>query len=192
MNLSTLAPYIDKNLDLQTIKQNLNLYTTILLEWNQTHNLTGAQSAQDIQKNIIDSLYPLCFLRDFELCLDVGSGAGFPAIALAIAKPKQEFILSEPRAKRAAFLLFVKQKLKLHNIHIEKKSIQEIHTKADLITSRAVMPTSKLLHLCSKNLTHNGYYLLYKGELSATLPNNLKSQIFKRDERIYLYIKGEI
>ena len=143
-------------------------------------------------KNIIDSLYPLCFLRDFELCLDVGSGAGFPAIALAIAKPKQEFILSEPRAKRAAFLLFVKQKLKLHNIHIEKKSIQEIHTKADLITSRAVMPTSKLLHLCSKNLTHNGYYLLYKGELSATLPNNLKSQIFKRDERIYLYIKGEI
>ncbi len=187
-------------LDSKTTMQKFQEYAKILLEWNQIHNLSGANSAKEIESNILDSIYPLLFIEDFQTCLDVGSGAGFPAIPLAIAKPKSNFILTEPRQKRSSFLLFIKSKLGLPNIQIHKSRIEQIDVKANLITSRAVMPTDKLISLCAKNLGDFGYYLLYKGEDSSAIPLDLESflpsfnlttQTIRYNARVYLYIKGE-
>lgn len=75
-----------------------------LLKWNKIHNLSGASSAESVKENIFDSLYPLKFIDDFTSCMDIGSGGGFPALPLAIAKPQAQFYLIEPRTKRVAFL----------------------------------------------------------------------------------------
>ena len=183
-------------LDSKATMQKLQAYTKILLEWNQIHNLSGANSTKEVESNILDSIYPLLFIEDFKTCLDVGSGAGFPAIPLAITKPKSNFILTEPRQKRYSFLLFIKSKLNLPNIQIHKSKIEQINTKADLITSRAVMPTQKLIYLCANNLGDSGYYLLYKGLdssalplFSPLLPFNLTAQTIRYNNRVYLYIK---
>ncbi|MBH0275885.1 class I SAM-dependent methyltransferase, partial [Helicobacter pylori] len=79
-------------------------YARILLEWNQTHNLSGAKRLSELEPQITDALKPLEFIKDFKSCLDIGSGAGLPAIPLALEKPEAKFILLEPRIKRAAFL----------------------------------------------------------------------------------------
>ncbi|OOQ39407.1 RsmG family class I SAM-dependent methyltransferase, partial [Helicobacter pylori] len=55
-------------------------YACILLEWNQTHNLSGARNLSELEPQITDALKPLEFIKDFKSCLDIGSGAGLPAI----------------------------------------------------------------------------------------------------------------
>ncbi len=188
-DIEAIVPFMEIGKDEALAK--LESYSDLLLEWNQTHNLTGAKSKPKVQENILDSLYPLSFLESFEICIDVGSGAGFPGLCLAIARPNARFILTEPRVKRYAFLNFIKQHLGLENVEVKKEFAQNLTTKADLITSRAVMETTKLIALCSQILKNNGYYLLYKGVDSAPQSQKLDStKIFRRDCRIYLYIKG--
>lgn len=128
MNLSTLAPYIDKNLDLQTIKQNLNLYTTILLEWNQTHNLTGAQSAQDIQKNIIDSLYPLCFCEILSYALMSEVGLDFLRLRLLSLNQSKNLSLASHAPKEQRFC-YLSSKNSNSTISTSKKNPSKKYTQ---------------------------------------------------------------
>lgn len=174
-----------------TLKR-FSLYTKILLEWNKTHNLSGVYNEASVYKNIFDSIYPLKFVQCFKHCIDVGSGAGFPAIALAICLPQSDFILVEPRIKQTSFLQNLIVELKLYNVKIEKCLVQELVLKegwADLITSRAVMESIKLMEITKKFLTKNGYYLFYKG---SRLKSELKcktEECVHREERVYFYRK---
>ena len=76
-------------------------FKSLLKEWGRVHNLTSPASLNDsdIEGNIIDSLYPLKFLNHFDSFADVGTGAGYPGLILAIAKPDISCTLIEPRAK---------------------------------------------------------------------------------------------
>ncbi|HHB94055.1 MAG TPA: 16S rRNA (guanine(527)-N(7))-methyltransferase RsmG, partial [Campylobacterales bacterium] len=82
-------------------------FSTFLMEWNAIHNLTGAKTRGEIFANIEDSLYPTKFIDTPSSILDVGTGAGFPGLILAIAYPNARVVLCEPRNKRASFLKFV-------------------------------------------------------------------------------------
>lgn len=100
-------------------------FTSLLKEWGKVHNLTSPASLNDndIEANIIDSIYPLKFLNPFDSFADVGTGAGYPGLILAIAKPEISCTLIEPRAKRAAFLNYAKNILGLKKVQvIQKKS----------------------------------------------------------------------
>jgi len=68
----------------------LERFASLLNEWNQIHNLTGAKTVDAIYVNIVDSLYPLTFIEKPKTLLDVGTGAGFPGLVLAIALPSTE------------------------------------------------------------------------------------------------------
>ena len=113
------------NFDLTTqANQALESYAKLLLEWNEIHSLSGARDLESIYKNIQDSLYPLEFLgetlRSKTKLFDVGSGNGFPAVALGIALGI-EVVLCEPNAKKAAFLQNLKSQLGLKKFMILRK-----------------------------------------------------------------------
>lgn len=170
----------------------LEVYAHELLKWNQIHNLTGASSIESVEENIFDSLYPLKFIDDFNSCMDIGSGGGFPALPLAIAKPNAQFILIEPRNKRAAFLQNIIAILKLNNAKVYTMSIEQVLisevNNLDLITSRAVMDTKALMQLSRKFLNNEGYFLLYKGtNFRQEMPSMSVEECFTRENRIYYY-----
>ncbi len=171
-------------------------YIALLQQWGKIHNLTASLKDEEIINNIVDSVYPLKFIDSFESLADVGTGAGYPGMLLAIARPESKVVLVEPRAKRVAFLNFVKSVLKLENVSIEQKRIEQLQDyRFDTITSRAVTNTTLLLELTSHLKDENTQYLFYKGSLceEEIKDANVKNaKVFKVGEhRNYLYMNNE-
>lgn len=154
--MNILATY---NVSRETIKT-LKNYEALVLEWNERFNLISKSSVDFIwDRHILDSLQLYEFLDDKAKSLyDFGSGAGFPAIVLAIIakekNPDLKITLIESIKKKAIFLNEVKNKLEL-NIEIINDRIENIDkTNIDIITSRAMASLDKLLEyskpFCSK------------------------------------------
>ena len=163
-----------------------------LLEWNKIHNLTGATTKEEVEKNIADSLEGLRYIEiKPKIALDIGTGAGFPGLILAMAMPDTKWYLIEPRKKRAAFLNYIKSLLGLHNIEVIQKRIEELAPfKVDLITSRAVMKTKDLLQLVRDFIKEDTTLLLYKGENAKNELKNLQNYaIYENGKRRYVIIK---
>lgn len=119
------------------------LYLERLIHYQKQTNLTGFNSPEDIVTNLcIDSLQ---ILRAHALkgpVLDVGTGAGFPAIPIKIVCPHLEMLLVEPRTKRYAFLRLIERDLGLENIQIFRSKIESVPVPKTLGTaiSKALMP----------------------------------------------------
>ena len=169
-------------------------YIDLLLKYNKVHRLSGAKNIQEVEKNIEDSLYPLKFLdlTNIKEVVDIGTGAGFPGMILAIALPDIHFTLVEPLMKRTAFLHLVKSTYDLQNVTILTERVEDIEPfEADLITSRAVAKTDMLLDLAKSFITNRTEILFYKGEnVFNEVSKDMNYEIIKRDKRYYLYIKG--
>ena len=124
-------------------------------EWNQRMNLTAIRERDaQITKHLLDSLSVQPFLRG-ERILDVGTGAGFPGLPLAIVNPALQFTLLDATAKKLKFIEHVASLLALPNV-------QTVHTRAenyrpgqrfDIVVSRAVGPVEQFVkwagHLCA-------------------------------------------
>ena len=171
------------------------VFIKLLQQWGMVHNLSGRLSKNDINENILDSLYPLNFIEKYESFADIGTGAGYPGLILAIALRDTKSYLIEPRIKRVSFLNFVKASLKLENLTVICNRVEKVKDlQVDLITSRAVTNTSLLLDITKNIKKENSSYLFYKGsmleeELEIAKINNYK--IVNRNDRNYLYIKGK-
>ncbi len=169
-------------------------YSNLLLKYNKVHRLSGAKNIQEVEKNIEDSLYPLNFLdiTNMKEIVDIGTGAGFPGMILAIALPNIHFTLVEPLMKRTAFLHLVKSTYDLQNVTILTQRIEDIEPfEADLITSRAVAKTDLLLDLAKTFITNKTEIVFYKGEnVFNEVSKEMNYEIIRRDKRYYLYIKG--
>jgi len=192
-----LAQYLDKEeiaLDAQSIVK-LENFASLLHEWNQVHNLTGAKTIDAIYGNIVDSLYPILFIKKPQTLLDVGTGAGFPGLVLAIALPGTQVVLAEPLKKRVSFLKYAAIDLELLNVKVEPKRVEHIeHEAFDIITSRAVINTKLLLDLTSRISDAHTEYLFYKGsrvfDEIEDVQHQLDYDIVQKNQRNYLYIKG--
>ena len=177
-------------------------FISLLQKWGKVHNLSGRLSKEDIEENIVDSIYPLSFIDDFdhyESFADIGTGAGYPGFILSMAKPNMKAYLIEPRIKRVAFLNFVKNSLGLNNIEVIGKRVEVIEDlKVDLITSRAVTNTKLLLDITKNISKEDSSYLFYKGShLTEELKQEIEESrldnytIVNRKDRNYLYLKGK-
>ena len=169
-------------------------YSELLLQYNKIHRLSGAKNSVEVLANIEDSLYPQNFIDFSSLSqvVDIGTGAGFPGMILAINFPDVHFTLVEPLQKRTAFLHLVKSTYNLQNVTIESARIEDVEPfEADLITSRAVAKTEFLLALAKNFISKKTQFLFYKGEgVLDEVDAHMQYEIIARGKRNYLYIKG--
>lgn len=166
-------------------------YKTLLEKWNKIHNLTGAKTLQQIDAFIVDAIIPVTFLPSVKKAMDIGTGAGFPGMILAIAMPQTHFTLVEPLSKRASFLQFVKADLGLENVDVKALRAEQLKSEPyDLITSRAVTDTEMLLKLSKPFCREGSLLLFYKGEkVYDEIDETLDYTIIEAENRHYLLIK---
>jgi 16S rRNA (guanine527-N7)-methyltransferase len=161
-----------------------------LFKWNKIHNLTGAKDENTIDEFIYDAIYPITFLPKCKNLLDIGTGAGFPGLILAMGLPETEVTLVEPLAKRASFLQFIKADLGLSNVKVVQKRVQDMPSEIfEIVTSRAVIDTNMLLELSKGFRNKDSKLLFFKGErVYDEVNKDLKYKIIKRENRHYLLI----
>ena len=143
------------NLDLSEEGLDLLLrYLAELLKWRQKVNLIARDTPepQVVENHFLDSLSLLPLLQGPDVhLLDVGSGAGFPGLALACVLPQARFTLVEPRLKRVSFLRHVIRTLGLKNVEVVADRIEphlhEWQGRFTHITSRAVAEPGSFLPL---------------------------------------------
>jgi len=184
----------DDKIDLpENFFSNIQKYKENLSKWNKIHNLTGAKDAATIDEFIYDAVFPVSFLPKIKTLLDIGTGAGFPGMILAIALPDTEVTLAEPLKKRASFLQFVKADLGLDNVTVVKKRVEEMEPKIfDIITSRAVTDTKMLLKLSENFRDKDSELLFYKGEkVYDEVDEGMNHKIIQTKNRHYLLMKGD-
>ena len=169
---------------------NIEVYKNNLFKWNKIHNLTGAKDEKTVDEFIYDAIYPLSFLPKVKNILDIGTGAGFPGMILAMGMEDTQVTLVEPLAKRASFLQFIKATLKLDNVTIVKKRVEDMQSEIfELVTSRAVTDTQMLLKLSENFRDENSLLLFYKGEkVYDEIPKDIKHKIIQTRNRHYLLI----
>jgi 16S rRNA (guanine527-N7)-methyltransferase len=162
-------------------------FTRMLLNWNKVHNLTGAKHAIEVERHIYDSVYPLVFLEEFRSAIDIGSGAGFPALMLAMAKPQTLFTLVEPLIKRASFLQFAARALRLDNVSVADRRIEQMPPIVyELITSRAVGRAKTIYDLALPFMDSETILLLYKGKNTAIEAESIGAEAIKTEHAVYL------
>ncbi|MCI9320694.1 MAG: 16S rRNA (guanine(527)-N(7))-methyltransferase RsmG [Lachnospiraceae bacterium] len=152
------------------------VYYEMLAEWNQVMNLTAITEYNAVlKKHFIDSL-SLCKAYDTSKnisCIDVGTGAGFPGLALKIAYPNMKVTLLDSLQKRIQFLDAVIQKLELTGIETIHGRAEDyakpgmLREKFDLSVSRAVANLSTLSEYCLPFVKKGGYFISYKSEKIA-------------------------
>ncbi len=149
----------------------LNLYLDQLEEWNRKINLTGLSSRQRIvDELLVDSVLPSPFLPEQGALLDVGSGAGFPAIPIKICKPRLTCRLLEPNSKKISFLRHIIRVLGLRDIEAAAIRIEDhAETLYDVITSRAFAPLPRLATLCAPCLAPSGRLVAFLGRKSDSI-----------------------
>jgi 16S rRNA (guanine527-N7)-methyltransferase len=173
---------------------NVQKYKEHLFKWNKIHNLTGAKDENTLDEFIYDAVYAISFLPKVKTLMDIGTGAGFPGMILAFALPDTKVTLVEPLTKRASFLQFIKADLRLENVKVVKKRVEEMDSEIyELITSRAVTDTKMLLKLSENFRDEKSKLLFYKGErVFDEVDKNLNHKIIETKNRHYLLLGEDI
>ncbi len=145
-------------------------YFELINEYNQVMNLTGIDDLHGVYlKHFYDSLTITGLIDDnVKTIADIGSGAGFPGIVLAIYYPQIKFSLIEPLTKRCKFLEVVVSKLDLKNVVIVNERAEDVKDKYDIVTSRAVSRLNILLELSIPLVKVGGYFIPLKGAQAET------------------------
>ena len=139
----------------------------MLADWNDRMNLVSAASLDDYwSRHVFDSAQLLPLAPKAKVWVDIGAGAGFPGLVLAIllkSAPGAKVHLVESRAKPCRFLEAVVEALappaQVHNVRAEDLSL-----KADVVTARAVAPLVKLLGFARPYLAKGATGLFLKSE----------------------------
>lgn len=154
------------------------LYQQELLDWNTRFNLTAITDPEEVQiKHFLDSLSLLAVYDGPQThLLDIGSGAGFPGLALKIARPEWNVTLLEATGKKVTFLRHIIEVLRLEGIvavqgRAEELAHQETYrAKFNLVTARAVASLSALLEYSAPYCRVGGSIVLpKKGDLADEL-----------------------
>jgi 16S rRNA (guanine527-N7)-methyltransferase len=148
----------------------------LLDEWNARMNLTAIRErGQQVTKHLLDSLSVRPFLRGARIA-DVGSGAGFPGVPLAIVEPQRHFALIESTGKKCRFLEHVRDTLGLVNVAVvhARGEAYRPEQRYETVIARAVGPLAELVRYAGPLLAGGGRLLAMKGrypedELEARL-----------------------
>lgn len=178
----------------------LNEYYNILVEENKKYNLTRITEEKEVYlKHFYDSLTinKIINIQNQSIC-DLGSGAGFPGLVLAIVFPNAKLTLIEASTKKCNFLKIVKEKLKLTNVTIINTRVEEYakenREKYDIVTARAVAPLKHLLEYGVPLLKVKGSFIAMKAKIEneeQNIENYYKKLNIKEEKRIVFNLPYE-
>ncbi len=154
-----------RQLGCQAPVETLSQYLRLLDKWNRAYNLTAVRDMEAmVSRHILDSLAILPWVKG-ECLLDVGSGAGFPGIPLAIANPQLHVVLLDSNGKKIRFLQEAKRVLSLVNVDIIQTRVENYHPSHgfDTVTSRAFSELEQMITWTSHLIAQDGIWLAMKG-----------------------------
>ena len=150
--------------------ERFSLYIEELQRWSKIANLVSQTDTQTvIRKHILDSLAIFPLIPRESRVLDLGSGAGFPGLILAILGPSLDITLVEARRKRASFLKAVIRKTTLTNVRVyegrAEKLVETVSFQGtfNVVVTRATWDLSEFLRLAAPCLREGGLALAMKG-----------------------------
>lgn len=150
----------------------LEAYQALLLEWNARMDLTSVPPEGVAARHFLDSLVPLrdtAFFFPGARVIDVGTGAGFPGLALAAARPDLHMTLLEAQGKRCQFLSAVREALGLERVAVIQERAEVLgrdpahREQYDLAVSRAVAGLNVLVEYLLPFVRVGGSALCWKG-----------------------------
>lgn len=166
----------ENGIDLDEQKaEKLDLFAEFLLTENEKYNLTALKTPEAITlRHFCDSLTPVSHIGSGAKLLDIGSGAGFPAVPIALCRPDVTVTGLDATAKKAAFINSAADKLALANLSAVSGRAEELardsaHEGAyDVVTARAVSALRILCELSARYLKTGGYLIALKGDPDTT------------------------
>ncbi|WP_196001790.1 16S rRNA (guanine(527)-N(7))-methyltransferase RsmG [Clostridium sp. 1001271B_151109_B4] len=147
-------------------------YMRLLQEWNEKINLTAITEDEEvIKKHFIDCIkaFKSDAIKNAKNIIDVGTGAGFPGLPIAIMNPNVEVTLLDSLNKRINYLNIVVRELGLKNVTTIHSRAEdgarkpELREKFDVATSRAVANMAVLSEFCMPYVKKGGYFVALKG-----------------------------
>jgi 16S rRNA (guanine527-N7)-methyltransferase len=152
--------------------ESIRTYISLLLRWNERISLTTITDPEEILKlHFGESFFAVSAvpIQNGRLA-DVGSGAGFPGIPLAMAAPDLNVTLIESNLKKSAFLSEVIRSLRLNQVRVIRSRMEEVPLDLpafDFVTVRAVGHHRDLLSWAESSLSESGKIVLWVGEADA-------------------------
>ena len=174
------------NLSDQMIDQ-LMAYLNLIEKWNRVYNLTAIRERDEMIKlHFLDSLSILNHV-EMEHVLDVGSGAGFPGIVLAITKPELKVTVMDSVNKKTTFMQQVKSELSLTNLNVVNARVEDYQPTIlfDGVITRAFSSIQNMLLMTQHTLQKNGAWLAMKSK-------DVKEELKVLDENQYTLIPLEV
>lgn len=162
-------------------------YHALLLEWNEKFNLTGITEPENIwRKHFLDSLTVLQALpKNTKRIIDIGTGAGFPGLPIAIVRPDLSITLLEATGKKVKFLDAVITELGIKNVRTIHGRAESMKDNYDVALGRAVSLLPKLWQYAKPLLRMGGVLIAQKKKdganevardlVSEVIPINLPS-----------------
>lgn len=149
----------------QQQQDKLAAYLALLKKWNARFNLTAIHESRWVNELLLDALVALPHIKVGPI-LDVGSGAGLPAIPLAIALPSVHFTLLDSNGKKTRFIQQVLIELQIPNVNVIQSRLETYTAPAGfaVITSRAFTALDQFVSMTSHLLLEKGEWLAWKGE----------------------------
>lgn len=155
----------------------LEEYYDVLIEENSKYNLTRITTKEDAYlKHFYDSLtiVKAINITNQSIC-DLGSGAGFPGMVLALFFPNTKVTLIEANTKKCSFLNIVKEKLNLSNVEIINRRVEDYAKENrelfEIVTARAVAPLKHLLEYGIPLVKVGGVFIAMKSNVDEELQN---------------------
>lgn len=151
---------------------NFYKYMNLLIEWNEKINLTAITEDEEVvKKHFIDCIkaFKSDAIKNANTVIDVGTGAGFPGLPIAIMNPEVKVTLLDSLNKRINFLNLVVRELGLKNVTTIHSRAEdgarrpELREKFDVATSRAVANMAVLSEFCMPYVKKEGYFVALKG-----------------------------
>jgi 16S rRNA (guanine527-N7)-methyltransferase len=156
---------MDLKLSDQVIDQ-LMAYLDLVEKWNRVYNLTAIRERDEMIKlHFLDSLSILKNVHVKNI-LDVGSGAGFPGIVLAITQPELKVTVMDSVNKKTTFMQQVKSELSLMNLDVVNSRVEDYQptTLFEAVTSRAFSNLKNMMSLTQHTLKKEGVWLAMKSK----------------------------
>lgn len=145
-------------------QRSLLLYLDQLLLWNKAYNLTAITDPEDaLIKHVIDCLAIITHLPSGSL-LDIGTGAGLPAVIIAICQPERSCTALDSNQKKIRFIKQVSSELGLSNMQPIASRIEAHEASYDVVTSRAFASLIDFVAVAKPRLADNGHLCAMKGK----------------------------